>query len=70
MIDRLPLQLRPLAWWLAARYGAASDAEGGVSVVEWVIIASVVAALAIVVGAIIVSKVTTKANNINLNGNG
>ena len=39
--------------------------------VQWVIIVAIVAALAIAVGAIIVAKVTAKANNINLNnGNG
>jgi hypothetical protein len=41
------------------------DDEG--SVVETVIITAIFAALALAVGAIIVSKVTTKANNISLN---
>ncbi len=37
------------------------------SVVEKVILTAVFAALAIAIGAIIVSKVTAKANSINLN---
>ena len=41
------------------------DDEG--SVVEKVILTAVFAALAIAVGAIIVAKVTDKANSINLN---
>ncbi len=42
-----------------------ADEEG--SVVETVIITAVFAALAIAVGIIIVAKVTSKANSINLN---
>jgi hypothetical protein len=41
------------------------DEEG--SVVEKVILTAVFAALAIAIGAIIVAKVTDKANSINLN---
>jgi hypothetical protein len=41
------------------------DEEG--SVVEKVILTAIFAALAIAVGAIIVAKVTDKANSINLN---
>lgn len=41
------------------------DEDG--SVVETVIITAVFAALAIAIGAIIVSKVTAKANSVNLN---
>ncbi|MHB1502694.1 MAG: hypothetical protein ACYCTL_01350 [Acidimicrobiales bacterium] len=41
------------------------DEEG--SVVEKVILTAIFAALAIAVGAIIVAKVTAKANSINLN---
>jgi hypothetical protein len=48
--------------WLALR---TRDEEG--SVVEKVILTAVFAALAIAVGAIIVAKVTDKANSINLN---
>ena len=43
----------------------ARDEEG--SVVEKVILTAVFAALAIAIGAIIVAKVTAKANSINLN---
>jgi hypothetical protein len=71
MIDRLPVEIQVLAYWLRARIDLASGDERGESVVQWVIIVAVVAALAIAVGAIIVAKVTAKANNINLNnGNG
>lgn len=42
------------------------DGERG-SVVETVIITAVFAALAIAIGAIIVAKVTAKANSVNLN---
>lgn len=47
-------------------HGSSSDTERGASIVEWVIIVAVLAGLAIAVGAIIVSKVTAKANGINL----
>jgi hypothetical protein len=70
MIDMMvPLELQPLLWWLRGRMAMAADDERG-EVVPWVIIVAVTAALAIAVGAIIVAKVTSKANNINLNGNG
>jgi hypothetical protein len=68
-------QLQALIAWarLRARTAARVTArrreggdEAGVSIVEWVIIVAVVAGLAIAVGAIIVSKVTAKANGINL----
>ena len=49
-------------FWAAATAG---DEEG--SAVEKVILTAVFAALAIAVGAIIVAKVTDKANSINLN---
>lgn len=42
------------------------ESEEG-SVVETVILTAIFAALAIAIGAIIVSKVTSKANSINLN---
>ena len=45
---------------------ASSRGEEG-SVVEKVILTAVFAALAIAIGAIIVAKVTAKANSINLN---
>jgi hypothetical protein len=50
------------SFWSAVPRG---DEEG--SVVEKVILTAVFAALAIAVGAIIVAKVTDKANSINLN---
>ena len=56
--------------WLAAlvrsRLSDAVGAEEG-SVVEKVVLTAVFAALAIAVGAVIVAKVTAKANSINLN---
>lgn len=58
--------LRTLVAWARARVAATRADERGVSIVEWVIIVAVVAGLAIAVGAIIVSKVTAKANGINL----
>jgi hypothetical protein len=70
MINRLPVEIQVLTLWLKARYDLARADERGEGVVQWVIIVAIVAALAIAVGAIIVSKVTAKANNINLNGNG
>ncbi len=55
--------------WTAARIRVAEhiarDDRG--SVVEKVILTAIFAALAIAVGAIIVAKVTAKANSINLN---
>lgn len=55
-------------WMLAAgtvRQRVRRDEEG--SVVETVILTAIFAVLAIAIGAIIVSKVTAKANSINLN---
>jgi Flp pilus assembly pilin Flp len=66
MIEKLPLQLQCLAHWVQARYDKATSDETGASTIEWVIIVAILAALAIAVGVIIVNKVTTKANNINL----
>jgi len=53
--------------YLRSRYvdSVLPDEEG--SVVETVIITAIFAALAIAVGAIIVAKVTSKANSIDLN---
>lgn len=66
MIDNLvPLEVQPLLWWLRGRIALTSSDERG-EVVPWVIIVAVTAALAIAVGAIIVTKVTAKANNVNL----
>ena len=66
MIDKLvPLEIQPMLWWLRGRIALTSADERG-EVVPWVIIVAVTAALAIAVGAIIVAKVTEKANNVNL----
>jgi len=59
-------QMRSLWMFLRARYVEPMISEEG-SVVETVIITAVFAALAIGIGAIIVAKVTSKANSINLN---
>ena len=56
MIDKLPLEFQPLAWWLRSRIDLAKTDQRG-EVVPWVIIVAVTAALAIAVGAIIVDKV-------------
>jgi len=52
--------------FLRARIAQVDHNEEG-SVVEKVILTAIFAALAIAVGAIIVAKVTAKANSINLN---
>jgi hypothetical protein len=65
MIDRLPLEFQPLAWWLHSHLELTKTEERG-EVVPWVIIVAVMAALAIAVGAIIVAKVMSKANSVNL----
>jgi hypothetical protein len=62
----VPASLAPLLAWLQARYQSAHDDERGIETIEWVIIAAIAAGLAIGVGAVIVSKVTGKANSINL----
>jgi hypothetical protein len=69
MLDQIPLQFQPIVWWLRGRVALAQSDERG-EIVPWVIIVAVTAALAIAVTAIIVAKVTTKANNVNLNGGG
>jgi len=53
--------------YLRARFGAAGGWNEAGTVVEKVILTAIFAALAIAVGAIIVAKVTSKANSINLN---
>jgi hypothetical protein len=56
-----------LVWtYLRARVESCGGWDESGSVVETVIITAIFAALAIAVGAIIVAKVTTKANSINL----
>jgi uncharacterized protein (UPF0261 family) len=63
----LPTQLMMIWAYIRAR----SERIGGMndigSVVETVIITAIFAALAIAIGAIIVSKITAKTNSINLN---
>ena len=60
-------QLTVLWTYLRARCGASGDWNDAGTVVEKVILTAIFAALAIAVGAIIVAKVTAKANSINLN---
>lgn len=70
MIDMMvPIELQSMLWWLRGRIALTATDDRG-EVVPWVIIVAVTAALALAVGAIIVAKVMTKANNINLNGGG
>ncbi len=63
----MPNQLTALWMYLRARCGAAGGWDEAGSVVEKVILTAIFAALAIAIGAIIVAKVTAKANTINLN---
>ena len=63
----MPTQIAVLWTYLRARVDAAGGWDEAGTVVEKVILTAVFAALAIAVGAIIVSKVTAKANTINLN---
>jgi hypothetical protein len=62
----MDLYVRALWAYASARLALIPRGEEG-SVVEKVILTAVFAALAIAVGAIIVLKVTDKANSINLN---
>lgn len=62
------MSIIPIMWALAmARIEMARKDERG-EITEKVIIIAVFAALAIAVGAIVVSKVTGKAESINLDG--
>jgi hypothetical protein len=60
-------------WWymraVCSQLGLSGRLDRGEegSVVEKVILTAIFAALAIAIGAIIVSKITAKANSINLN---
>ena len=58
-------QIAVLWMYLRARAGVSGGFDEA-GTVEKVILTAIFAALAIAVGAIIVSKVTTKANSINL----
>jgi len=63
----MPNHIVVLWSYLRARVHAAGGWDESGTVVEKVILTAVFAALAILVGAIIVAKVTAKANSINLN---
>jgi hypothetical protein len=62
----LTQQIAILFSYLRARSRAAGGWNQAGTVVEKVILTAIFAALAIAVGAIIVAKVTSKANSINL----
>ena len=62
----LTQQIAVLVSYLRARCRAAGGWNEAGTVVEKVILTAIFAALAIAVGAIIVAKVTAKANSINL----
>ena len=63
----MPTHVTVLWTYLRARCRAVGAWDDAGSVVEKVILTAIFAALAIAVGAIIVAKVTAKANSINLN---
>jgi hypothetical protein len=63
----MPNQVVLLWSYLRVRLGARGGWDEAGTVVEKVILTAIFAALAIAVGAIIVTKVTAKANSINLN---
>jgi hypothetical protein len=62
----MPNQVVMLWTYLRARVAASGGWDEAGTVVEKVILTAIFAALAIAVGAVIVAKVTTKANSINL----
>ncbi len=63
----MPNQIMALWAYLRTRTTTAGRWDETGTVVEKVILTAIFAALAIAVGAIIVAKVTSKANSINLN---
>lgn len=63
----MPMHIAVLVAYVHARVGVVGDRDDTGSVVEKVVLTAIFAALAIAVGAIIVAKVTAKANSINLN---
>jgi hypothetical protein len=65
----LSMQVTAQVWWFAVRDRARAgwQSDDGMTT-ETVIITAILAALALAVGAIIVAKVTTKANNIPTGG--
>lgn len=62
------MQVQMMWAWTIAQFHYRRD-ERGQSVVGYVIVIAFVAALAIAIGVIVTSKVTSKANSINLGGN-
>jgi hypothetical protein len=63
----LTSQVAALWAYLRARAGVSGGFDDAGTVVEKVVLTAIFAALAIAVGAIIVAKVTSKANSITLN---
>jgi len=63
----MPNHVTILWTYLKARCDLAGGWDEAGTVVEKVVLTAIFAALAIAVGAIIVAKVTAKANSINLN---
>ncbi len=63
----MPNQIVALWTYLRSRAGVSGGWDETGTVVEKVILTAIFAALAIAIGAIIVAKVTAKANSINLN---
>ena len=63
----MPVQFTVLWTYVQVRCRESGGWNEEGSVVEKVILTAIFAALAIAVGAIIVAKVTSKANSINLN---
>ena len=64
----LSLQVRVQLWWLAHRRAIDWRDDAGMTT-ETVIITAILATLALAAGAIIVAKVTGKANDIPVGGN-
>jgi hypothetical protein len=62
----MPIHMLVLWNYVRTRAATIRRDESG-SVVETVIITAIFAAMAIAIGAIIVAKITAKANSINLN---
>jgi hypothetical protein len=63
----MSIQIAVLWTYLRAKAGASGGFSDAGTAVEKVILTAIFAALALAVGAIIVAKVTAKANSINLN---
>lgn len=63
----MPNQIVALWTYLRSRAGVSGGWDETGTVVEKVILTAIFAVLAIAIGAIIVAKVTAKANSINLN---